>query len=318
MNKPGGRIGVHASVWVGGWTPADCELAVREAAETGYDYIEMPVLDPYGIDIGHTRRTLERARLGMTASLGLDETTDISSEDEAIVARGAGLLDRALAVVRDAGGTDLCGVIHSAMRKYMQPASARGIANAERVLRRLAAAAEAAGIGLHLEVVNRYESNVLNTAAQAVAMIERIGVKSLRVHLDTYHMNIEEGTIGPAIEACGAKLGYFHIGESHRGYLGTGTVDFTASFRSLARIGYRGPIAFESFSSAVVDPKLSSMLGVWRNLWSDGSDLARHARHFIEAQRIAAAQAISLLEGSQPPANRSAETGMQSGPPQPK
>jgi D-psicose/D-tagatose/L-ribulose 3-epimerase len=174
----------------------------------------------------------------------------------------------------------------------MQPASARGIANAERALRRLAEAAAAAGIGLHLEVVNRYESNVLNTGAQALAMIERIGVPSLKVHLDTYHMNIEEGTMGPAIEACGAKLGYFHIGESHRGYLGTGTVDFAAAFRSLARIGYRGPIAFESFSSAVVDPKLSSMLGVWRNLWTDGSDLARHALQFIEAQRIAAAQAM--------------------------
>jgi D-psicose/D-tagatose/L-ribulose 3-epimerase len=297
MGKPGGRIGVHASVWVGGWRKEDCEHAVREAVATGYDYIEMPVLDPYGIDIAHTRRTLERAGLGMTASLGLDESTDISSEDRAIVARGAALLDRALAVVRDAGGTDLCGVIHSAMRKYMQPASPRGIANAEEVLRRLAEAAEAAGIGLHLEVVNRYESNVLNTGAQAVAMIERIGVKSLKVHLDTYHMNIEEGAVGPAIEACGARLGYFHVGESHRGYLGTGTVDFAAAFRSLARIGYAGPIAFESFSSAVVDPKLSAMLGVWRNLWSDGSELARHARQLIEAERVAAEKAMEPRAG---------------------
>jgi D-psicose/D-tagatose/L-ribulose 3-epimerase len=292
MNMPGSRIGVHASVWVGGWTKPDCELAVRSAAEAGYDFLEMPLLDPWRVDIAHTRHTLERNGLEMTASLGLDETTDISSEDEAVVARGAALLDQALAVVRDAGGTDLCGVIHSAMRKYMQPASERGIANAERLLRRLAEAAAAAGIGLHLEVVNRYESNVLNTGAQALAMIERIGAPNLKVHLDTYHMNIEEGTMGPAIEACGAKLGYFHIGESHRGYLGTGTVDFAAAFRSLARIGYRGPIAFESFSSAVVDPKLSSMLGVWRNLWTGGSDLARHARQFIEAQRVAAAQAM--------------------------
>jgi D-psicose/D-tagatose/L-ribulose 3-epimerase len=292
MNIPGSRIGVHASVWVGGWTKPDCELAVRSTAEAGYDFLEMPLLDPWRVDIAHTLYTLERNDLKMTASLGLDETTDISSEDEAVVARGAALLDQALAVVRDAGGTDLCGVIHSAMRKYMQPASERGIANAERLLRRLAEAAAAAGIGLHLEVVNRYESNVLNTGAQALAMIERIGAPNLKVHLDTYHMNIEEGTMGPAIEACGAKLGYFHIGESHRGYLGTGTVDFAAAFRSLARIGYRGPIAFESFSSAVVDPKLSSMLGVWRNLWTGGSDLARHARQFIEAQRVAAAQAM--------------------------
>jgi D-psicose/D-tagatose/L-ribulose 3-epimerase len=105
-------------------------------------------------------------------------------------------------------------------------------------------------------------------------------------------MNIEEGFVGQAIEQCGRHLGYFHIGESHRGYLGTGTVDFTAVFRSLARIGYDGPIAFESFSSAVVDPQLSNMLGVWRNIWSDSHDLARHAKAFMEAQRLSAAHAV--------------------------
>jgi D-psicose/D-tagatose/L-ribulose 3-epimerase len=106
-------------------------------------------------------------------------------------------------------------------------------------------------------------------------------------------MNIEEGFVGQAIERCGDRLGYFHVGESHRGYLGTGTVDFAAVFRSLARIGYDGPIAFESFSSAVVDPVLSNVLGVWRNLWSDGYDLARHAKAFMEAQRLAASHATA-------------------------
>ena len=63
------------------------------------------------------------------------------------------------------------------------------------------------------------------------------------------------------------------------------------TIRSLARIDYQGPIAFESFSSAVVDPVLSNMLGVWRNLWSDGYDLARHAKAFMEDQIVAAKHA---------------------------
>jgi len=83
-------------------------------------------------------------------------------------------------------------------------------------------------------------------------------------------------------------LGYFHVGESHRGYLGTGTIDFQTIFRNLADIGYEGTITFESFSSAVVDPKLSTALAVWRNLWSDGEDLATHARNFMEAELYAA------------------------------
>ena len=142
-------------------------------------------------------------------------------------------------------------------------------------------------------MVNRYETNIVNTGAEAVALMDRIGQPNVYAHLDTYHMNIEEGFVGKAIEDCGVRLGYFHIGESHRGYLGTGTVNFTEVFRSLARIGYDGPIAFESFSSAVVDPVLSNMLGVWRNLWSDGYDLARHAKGFMEAQMVAAKHATA-------------------------
>lgn len=287
------RLGVHALVWVGGWSEADCARAVRSTAELGYDFIEIPLLDPYGFPVEMTRRRLADARLGATASLGLSPATDISSEDPDCVRRGEDLLSTAVAVVRDLGATHFCGVIHSALMKYMQPRTERGMANVVAVLARVAEKARAAGITVGVEVVNRYETNVVNTAAEGVALIERLGSANVYAHLDTYHMNIEEGFVGQAIERTGNKLGYFHIGESHRGYLGTGTVDFTAVFRSLARIGYQGPIAFESFSSAVVDPKLSNMLGVWRNIWSDGYDLARHAKAFMEGQLTAARHATA-------------------------
>jgi D-psicose/D-tagatose/L-ribulose 3-epimerase len=287
------RLGVHALVWVGGWSEAECGRAIRSTAKLGYDFIEIPLLDPYGFPVEMTRRRLAEAGLGATASLGLSPETDISSEDADTVRRGEELLMTALAVARDLGATHLCGVIHSALMKYMRPRTERGMANVVAVLARLADGAAAAGITVGVEVVNRYETNVANTAAEAVALIEKIGRPNVYAHLDTYHMNIEEGFVGQAIERTGDRLGYFHIGESHRGYLGTGTVDFTAVFRSLARIGYDGPIAFESFSSAVVDPKLSNMLGVWRNIWSDGYDLARHAKAFMEAQLQAARHATA-------------------------
>lgn len=290
-----GKLGIHGAVWVGSWSREDCAHAIRSTAEAGYDFIEVPLLDPFTMDVKTTATELERAGIGMTGSLGLDATTNIASEDADAVRRGEELLMTALGVVRDLGGSDLCGVIHSAMMKHMQPLGERARGNSIAVLRRLAEKAEAAGVRIHLEVVNRYESNFLNTGEQAVAVLGEIGSANVKVHLDTYHMNIEEGFVGQAIENCGADLGYFHIGESHRGYLGTGTIDFQAVFRSLERISYDGPIAFESFSSAVVDPKLSSMLGVWRNLWSDSMDLATHARSFIEAHRHAARQHVKPL-----------------------
>src|SRR6266508_4362100 len=148
------------------------------------------------------------------------------------------------------------------------------------------------GITLGLETVNRYESNVVNTAQQTLALIKDVGAPNVVVHLDTYHMNIEEGDLARPVYECGERLGYVHVGESHRGYLGSGTVDFRTFFRALTAVGYAGPITFESFSSAVVSEGLSNMLGVWRNLWSDGDDLARHARSFIVDQ-LQAAQAAT-------------------------
>ena len=104
------------------------------------------------------------------------------------------------------------------------------------------------------------------------------------IHLDTYHMNIEEDDFAGPVRLAGRRLGYVHIGESHRGYLGSGHLDFDTFFDALAGIGYGGPITFESFSSAVVSPRLSSDLAIWRNLWSDGRDLAAHARGYLAGQ----------------------------------
>jgi D-psicose/D-tagatose/L-ribulose 3-epimerase len=95
-------------------------------------------------------------------------------------------------------------------------------------------------------------------------------------------MNIEEDDFDEPVRLCGDKLVYVHIGESHRGYLGSGNVDFATFFRVLRETGYAGPIAFESFSSAVVTPDLSNTLGVWRNLWTDNRDLARHAKAYMD------------------------------------
>src|SRR5699024_9461772 len=110
---------------------------------------------------------------------------------------------------------------------------------------------------------------------------------------DTYHMNIEEsGMLEPILDA-GDRLRYFHIGESHRGYLGTGTVDFDGTFRALARSGFDGPIVFESFSSKVVSASLSNTLGIWRNLWAASDDLAAHANRFIR-DHLRAVQTITM------------------------
>ena len=294
MNK----LGVHALVWEKGWSHDECARAVAKTAEVGFDLIEIPALDPGSIDTSFTRRQLEQAGIGATSSMGLDAATDISSDDRDKERRGQARLEQAVSVIRDMGATHMCGILESAFQKYAVPTTAEGIKRASEILAKVAEKAAAANITMGLEVVNRYESNVLNTASQAVEMCKMIGAPNVKVHLDVYHMNIEESDIGQAIVETGDHLGYFHTGDSHRGYMGSGSIDLAGVFRALVKADYRGPITFESFSSRVVGQPLEGILGIWRNLWEDGHDLASHALMYTRAQLKAAQEARKQAERS--------------------
>jgi len=287
------NIGCHGLVWTGNFDAEGIRLAVRKTKETGFDLIEFPLMDPFSFDVSVAKDALEEYDLAVSASLGLSEVTDVTSSDPAIVAAGEALLIKAVDVLADLGGQHFCGVIYSAMKKYMEPVTAEGLASSRAAIARVADHAARRGVSVSLEVVNRYETNVLNTARQALAYVAEVDRPNLGIHIDTYHMNIEESDMfAPVLDAAPA-LRYVHIGESHRGYLGTGTVDFDTFFKALGRIGYDGPIVFESFSSAVVAPDLSRMLGIWRNLWNDNVELGAHANAYIR-DKLVAVESIRL------------------------
>ena len=285
-NHVSNRLGIHALVWVGGWSPDQARTAISSSKEAGYDLIELAALDPWSFDTAMTARLLAEHELSAAVSLGLGDETDVSSEDPDVVAAGRRLLGQALALVRDVGGDYLGGVVYSRLGRYLRPVTERGRAHSVETIAWLADEAAASGITIGLEFCNRYETNVLNTTAQTLAFIEEVGRDNVVAHLDTYHMNIEETSFRePVLEAAAAgRLGYVHVGESHRGQLGTGTVPWREFFGALHEVGYDGTITFESFSSQVVHPQLSTDLAIWRDLWDDGMALARGARDFLREE----------------------------------
>ena len=278
------EFGGHALVWVGDWSPNSARAAISSAARNGYDYIELAIFDPWNFDTKLTKDLLQEFGLRAHASLGLSATTDVTSTDPSIVAKGDELLRRVADVLHQLGGTELCGVIYSALAKYPSPATKENRSNSVKAMQRLADYTADLGINIDLEVVNRYESNIMNTGMEGLDFLDEVNRPNAFLHLDTYHMNIEEDGMQKSVLAAGDRLGYVHIGESHRGYLGTGNVDFDSFFKALKQINYKGPITFESFSSAVVDPSLSNTLCVWRNLWSDSDDLAKKSLDFMKAR----------------------------------
>jgi len=283
-NKKALKFGGHALVWAGDWSEASARKAAASAKKAGYDYIEMLMIEPDKIDVAMTKAVLSEYGLFATASLGLSPETDVTSTNPSIVKKGDELLRKVVDKLHAIGSTELCGVIYCSLGKYPGPASAENRANSIAAVARLADYAADKGININLEVVNRYETNIMNTGNEGLKFLEAVNRPNAYLHLDTYHMNIEEDGMSQAVLDAGDALGYVHIGESHRGYLGSGNVDFDTFFTALKKINYSGPITFESFSSVVVDPALSNALCIWRNLWEDSDDLAAHALKYMKAR----------------------------------
>ena len=277
-------LGVHAMVWVGDTSPTSLTFAIEQTKAAGYDLLELSLHDSVNLDAAAARTALEAAGLQVSCSRGLAFDADVSSADPTVVARGEQLLMDSLELTHALGGKILTGALYSALGKYGAPLSAAGRANVVGVLRRLAVEAAARDMTLGLEICNRYETNVVNTAREALRLADDVGADNVFIHLDSYHMNIEEDDLTPRCVEVGDRLGYVHIGENHRGYLGSGTSTSTPSSTPSPDIGYAGPITFECFSSAVVMPGLSADLAIWRNLWDDQVDLARHAHTFMADQ----------------------------------
>jgi D-psicose/D-tagatose/L-ribulose 3-epimerase len=279
----GVQFGGHSLVWAGDWSPENARFAASSAHQAGYDFIEILVAEPQKIDTSMTKELLAEFNLTATGCLVFDPATDISSNDVSKVQAGINRGRRAIDVVAAWGGTDIDGPVTASLQPFDRPATKENRENSVNSVRELADYAADKGINLHMEIVNRYESNLMNTAEEGLVYLAEVDRPNVFLHLDTYHMNIEESGMVDGVLAAGDRLGYVHVGESHRGYLGTGNVDFASFFGALKAINYRGPITFESFSSAVVDPALSDALRIWRNLWTDSHDLADKALKFMKA-----------------------------------
>lgn len=289
---PGNLIGVHALVWGRSWGTVEALNAIEASARVGFDVVELPMFDPDVLDVASVRTCLDGSGCKATCSLGLPFDADVSSTDFGVARRGEALLRRVVEAAAAIGADFVGGVFYSALGKYSARPSARNWEQAVGALRRLSDFAASYGVTLGLEVVNRYESNLVNTAGDALRMLDGVARPNVVIHLDSYHMNIEERDMVQPVLACGARLGYVHVGESNRGYLGAGSADLLSLFGALRQVDYRGTITFESFSAASAPPDLIGTLAIWRDLWDEAEPLAQHAlatiRSFLQVAKPAA------------------------------
>ena len=282
-------FGAHAFIWAGEWTPEGAEKVIRGAADAGLDFVEIPLLHPETMDVSGTRDLLDRYGIGCTCSLGLPKAAHLPFAPDA----AERFLRTAVDVTAALGSDALSGAIYTHLGTLTRkPPTEDELAAVARVIKGVARYAAQRDVSLGIEAINRYETYLINLASQADAMLDRIDEPNVFVHLDTYHMNIEEKGFYDPIVASGSRMQYIHLSESDRGTPGTGNVHWDEVFRGLEAVGYDGRLVMESF--AAVNEDIIGATALWRDVVGDPRALIRDGLTFLRDK----AAEHALLDGS--------------------
>lgn len=275
------KLGIHAYAWCSQWSNETLDLIDR-VKNLGMDFIEIPLMCLETFDAAAVKQRLLNTGLEAVTSTVLLGDTDITSDDAEIRARGVEYLKACVRATSDIGANIFSGVIYSQHVKsaVKRPSEQTWRYSAE-CLREVAQLAADLGLQVGLEPVNRYETYLINTCEQALKLKEMIGEDNVKVHLDTYHMNIEEKSFYEATKLAGKDLIHYHLCENDRGIPGTGLVDWDEIFKALAEINYQGCAALESF----VDCTDNMSTWVWRQLAPDGDTLLKEGTAFIRSMQ---------------------------------
>jgi len=275
------KIGIHAYAYCSQWSNQSLDLIDR-IKDLGLDFIEIPLMVLEDFDVDAISKRLSKIGLDVVTSTVLTENTDITSDKPEIRAKGVEYLKACAKATHDVGGTSLSGVIYSQHTKATRerPTEQTWKLSAE-CLKKVAQYAKPLGVTIGLEPVNRYETYLVNTCEQALKLIDMIGENNMKIHLDTYHMNMEEKSFYEATKLAGDKLVHYHLCENDRGIPGTGLVDWDGIFKALAEIKYQGYAALESF----VDMTDNMNTWVWRQLAPSGDILIKKGAAFIRSMQ---------------------------------
>jgi len=276
------RFGINTFLFTSPFTNASTELFPR-FKKWGFDSVEIPIEDPSHIDPAHVRAELDRHGLVCGSVCGcFGPGRDLRGTVEA----QQGALDyvhAALDAAAALGARTLVGPIYSAVgRAEFVPERERAAQwkLVVRHLKRLCRYAERKGIVIALEPLNRFETDFINTCDQALRMVADVGSSALGIHLDTFHMNIEEKDSAAAIRRAGSHLAHFHACGSDRGTPGSDHIDWKRITAALRKVRYDGDVVIESFTPDVL--VIARAAAIWRNIEKSREEIAVKGVRFLK------------------------------------
>ena len=285
------KVGIYYAYWTKSWD-ADFVPFVSKVKKLGFDILEVnsgTVTNMNNRERDRLRNAAEKEGIELTYCIGLPPKYDIASPNAGVRKAGIAFLKKSARMVEYMGSKQLGGIIYSSWPATVpegdfdkRPYLSRSIKGMKEVMKTV----EDCNVYFNIEVVNRFEQFMINTAAEGVDYCKRVGSRHCRVLLDLFHMNIEEDSIYESIVDTGRYLGHVHIGETNRRAPGRGHMPWDDLFRGIRKIGYKGAIVMEPF--VMTGGQVGRNISVFRDL-RYGMDLdqeARRACRFVK-QRLA-------------------------------
>ncbi|MBI4472170.1 MAG: sugar phosphate isomerase/epimerase [Acidobacteria bacterium] len=245
-------IGIYYAYWTHDWR-ADFIPYISRVQRLGFDILEVEaaqVAEMTAVERQRLKDEAQRHRIELTACTASPREADLASADATERRRGVKFLQEQVRAMAATGVRQLGGVAYSWWPGFpptgmtdKRPARDRSVKGMREVMK----VAEDCGVFVNLEVLNRFEQYLLNTAGEGVDYCRRVGSPNCRLLLDVFHMNIEEDSFDGAFRTAGKHLGHVHLGETNRRLPGRGKIPWSEIFQALKRIGYTGPLVMEPF-----------------------------------------------------------------------
>ena len=277
------KFGVNTWVWTAPLTTEELEVLAPKIASMGFDHIEIPMDDPKTLDFKKCGEIIKQAGISSVsfcAAMGPDR--DLIDPDPNVRQNGVDYLKASIDGLALIGGKNMVGPFYSAVgRTWQQTAEERehDMLILIDILRDLSEYASQKGVVLGLEPLNRFETSFITTAEQALELVNRVDHPACKIMLDTFHMNIEENSMGDAIRKVGSCLIQVHSNENNRGTPGAGHVPWQEVAQALKDINYDGVLVIESFTNKV--KSIARAAAIWRPLASSQDALAADGVVFL-------------------------------------
>jgi len=274
------KYAAHSLMWTPEFTEKDMGL-FDKLKEMGFDGIELHLNHPESLPMEKIKEKMQDTGMKCTFTAALEKKNNPISPDQKIRERGIASLNELVDVVAELKGDVLSGVIYAAWGEFTGKMRTKEEWDyCKKSLFKSAEYAEKKGVVLALEPVNRYETYFLNTAEDTRKLVEEIAHPNVRVHLDTYHLNIEEESFYKAIKTAGDYLYHLHVCENNRGIPGTGHIQWQEIYRALKEINYNRWAIIESFVPAIEE--IARMTAIWRKVAPSADAIAREGLKFLK------------------------------------